>query len=101
MDAAPGESASEKSALMLPTPPLLLVVPRPVKATLCCEFEPLVVTVIDPERDPAAVGAKLIEMTQFAPGARLVQPVVAWKSPVMLVALMVSCPVPVLLNVTV
>ena len=76
--------------------------PVPLKATVCGEPPALSVIVSVPERAPAAVGVKVIEIVQLAPIARLLpQVLISEKSPETAIAPSVSAAVPELVRITV
>jgi hypothetical protein len=78
------------------------VIPVPLSATVCGLPVALSVTEIEPVRDPAAVGAKVTEIVQFADTATEEPHVLVWlKSPLAAMLLIVSAAEPVLDNVSV
>jgi hypothetical protein len=76
-------------------------VPVPVRVTVCVAGLALSVMVIEPLREPVAVGVKVTLRLQLALAARLEPQVLVWeKSPLAVMLVMLRVALPVLLRVT-
>ena len=77
------------------------VVPVPDSPTVCGLPLALSVTVIEPVREPAAVGVKVTEIVQLAPATTELPQVLVWlKSPLAAIVVIVRVADPLLVNVT-
>jgi hypothetical protein len=75
--------------------------PVPVRLTVCVAGLTLSVMVMEPLREPAALGVKVTMRVQLALAATLVPQVLVWeKSPLTVMLLIVRVALPVLVSVT-
>jgi len=80
---------------------MIEAVPVPDRLMVCGLFRALSVIVTAPVRVPIAVGVKVTVIVQFAPGATEAPQVVVFaKSPVAVILVMSSVPLPVFVSVT-